>query len=59
MIIAGIDRGLDFDGMKQMDIGQIVDFVLEWNNTHMDEDAELEGSVGTRKATQADWDNFF
>ena len=40
-----------------MEIGQIVDFVLEWNDIH---DPEKAGqSAGGRDATQADWDAFW
>lgn len=44
-----------------MELGQLVDYVIEWNNIHEEED-EGSGSgqkrANKRKATQADWDAF-
>lgn len=44
-----------------MELGQLVDYVVEWNNIHSE---EVEGGGNKkkdtkRKATQADWDAFF
>lgn len=45
-----------------MELGQLVDYVIEWNNIHSE---EVEGGEKPkekdtkRKATQADWDAFF
>ena len=45
-----------------MELGQLVDYVVEWNNVHSE---EVEGYDNKktkdtkRKATQADWDAFF
>lgn len=40
-----------------MTLGQIVDYVVEWNNMH-DEKAE-DKKEESRKATQDDWNAFF
>ncbi len=49
-----------------MEIGQIVDYVIEWNNVHSEEigsdgntETEKEKNVHVREATKADWDAFF
>lgn len=39
--------------------GQLVDYVIEWNDIHSDEDGEHERGQNVRKATQADWDALF
>lgn len=46
-----------------MELGQIVDYVVEWNNIHSDEtdgdsDSKKKPKDTKRKATQADWDAF-
>lgn len=48
------------DAISQMEIGQIVDYIIEYNKLH---DYEGSGnsktptkSTNKRKATQADWD---
>ena len=40
--------------MDEMDLGDIIDYVITYNNMH-DEDAEETETV--RKATQDDWNN--
>lgn len=47
-----------------MEIGQIVDYVIEWNNVHSDEvdsdeNKKKKKESHVREATQADWDAFF
>lgn len=47
-----------------MEIGQIVDYVIEWNNVHSEETGgegkqEKKKDVHVRDATKADWDAFF
>lgn len=44
--------------MRRMDIGQIVDFCIEFNEAHTAKDEKQEAPK-RRKATQADWDAFF
>jgi hypothetical protein len=44
-----------------MELGQIVDYVVEWNEVHSDEtdgDSKKKPKETKRKATQADWDAF-
>lgn len=59
--IAGADRGLTVDAMKEMEIGQVVDYVEEYNRIH-DPDRKggrgKDNTVTVRQATQADWDSF-
>ena len=57
MTIAGIDRGLSEEALRRMEIGQIVDLVVEWNEMHDTE--KKAGGSGGREATQADWDAFW
>lgn len=46
-----------------MTIGEVVDYVYEYNEIHRDESggksAEKGGEDTRRKATQADWDQFW
>ena len=43
-----------------MTLGQIVDYVLDWNDMHDEEKAEKkEKKRQTREATQTDWDAFW
>ena len=44
-----------------MELGQLVDYIIEWNNVHCEETGgEKEKPKETkRKATQADWNAFF
>lgn len=44
------------EDLKVMTVGDIVDFVIEWNEMH---DYEFTDEQTTRKATQADWDALF
>lgn len=49
------------EGVKNMELGQAVDFCIEWNKVHKDEIEDQNGKEtkhGTRKATQADWNAF-
>lgn len=57
--IAGADRGLTVDAMMDMEIGQIVDYVEEYNRMHGDSSGTKKEKEDTRRvATQADWDAF-
>ena len=45
-----------------MELGQLVDYVIEWNNMHSEEidgGGKKKANDTRRKATQADWDAFF
>lgn len=57
-MISAIDRGLSSSDVKEMDIGQILDYCITYNEMH-DLGEEPEKKKKTRKATQADWDAFF
>lgn len=53
------------DALRRMELGQIVDYCIEWNKIH-EEQEEGDSSSGNkaeqgtkRKATQADWDALF
>lgn len=54
--VAAIDRGLDFEGMKEMEIGQIVDYCIQWNEVHDQGDGKKK-QTKKRKANQGDWDS--
>jgi len=48
------------DDMRRMDIGHIVDFIIEYNEAHdVNDDNKATQKPKRRKATQADWDAFF
>ncbi len=60
LTIAGVDRGLTVDAIKEMEIGHIVDFIIEYNDIHdPDKQEKRQAQANTRKATQADWDAFW
>lgn len=54
---------MTIDAIRRMEIGQIVDYVIEWNNVHSEEtggeNTEKEKNVHVREATKADWNAFF
>lgn len=55
ILVGALDRGLSFSGVKEMDIGAIVDYCIEYNDMH----DEKKQKSRRRKATQADWDRLF
>lgn len=60
--IAGVDRGLTVDAIREMELGHLVDYVTEYNRMHDYKDpGEKPGKEKPkrRKATQADWDAFW
>ena len=68
LTVGGISRGLDLEGIKEMTIGQLVDFCIEWNEINNPTEEKDEAKGRTRKdkngkrirtATQADWDAFW
>ena len=62
LILAGMERGLTVTDIKKMQIGQLVDFCIEYNNrrSKAEKHAERERKQGTRrKATQGDINAFF
>lgn len=54
IIIAGIERGLTYDAIERMTIGQVVDFCIEYNNRN-----KQEKKSDRRKATREDYRLFF
>lgn len=46
-------RGLTLDEMSEMTLGQVIDFVIVYNNLTMSDDTPK-----VKKASQADWDGF-
>ena len=54
IILAGIERGLTYDAVEQMTIGQVVDFCIEYNNRNKEEK-----KTDRRKATREDYRLFF
>lgn len=52
-MVGATQRGLTIDDIKEMDIGDIVDYCIEYNNM-MSADSE----PNVRQATQADFDNW-
>ena len=62
MIFAGLERGLSMDDIRRMPIGQLVDFVIDYNErqNRIEAKHEREQKKGkTRKATQSDIHAFF
>lgn len=54
IIMAGIERGLTYDAIERMSIGQVVDFCIEYNNRN-----KQEKKNDRRKATREDYRLFF
>lgn len=55
IILAGVERGLSYEAINKMTIGQVVDFCVEYNKRNSKEEEKPKA----RKATQADIDAFF
>ena len=55
IILAGVERGLSFDSIQKMTIGQVVDFCIEYNKRNKEEKKKTQ----TRKATREDVRLFF
>ena len=54
-MVAALSRGMDLEGIRSLELGQLVDYCIEWNKAHgMD---EKEDAPKKRKATQADWNS--
>ena len=49
---------MDFESISKMELGQIVDYCIEWNKIQESTEEHKE-KIRKRKATQADWDAFF
>jgi hypothetical protein len=54
IVLAGIERGLTYDAIQQMTIGQVVDYVIEYNNRNSETKKER-----PRKATRQDIRDYF
>lgn len=54
IIMAGIERGLTYDAIERMSIGQVVDFCIEYNNRN-----KQEKKNDRRQATREDYRLFF
>lgn len=54
-MVGATARGLSMSDCLSMDLGQIVDYVVTWNEFHAEE-FEDDEKPKRRKATQADWD---
>ena len=55
---------MNVDALRRMELGQIVDYCIEWNKIHEEQennssDNEQAEQETRRKATQADWDALF
>lgn len=54
IMMAGIERGLSYESIQKMTIGQVVDFCIEYNNRNKEEK-----KTDRRKATREDYRLFF
>lgn len=59
IVLAGIERGLSMADIKEMTIGQVVDYVIAYNDRMKEADKEKKKKDKKRKATQRDIDAFF
>lgn len=55
IMMAGIERGLSFESIQKMTIGQVVDFCIEYNNRNKEDKKKTD----RRKATREDVRLFF
>lgn len=58
IILAGIERGLTITDIKKMQVGQVVDFVVDYNERQKRADREAEKKDKKRRATQNDINGF-
>lgn len=54
IMMAGIERGLSYESIQKMTIGQVVDFCIEYNNRNKEEK-----KTDRRQATREDYRLFF
>ena len=59
IVLAGIERGLSMADIKEMTIGQVVDYVIAYNDRVKEAENEEKKKDKKRKATQRDIDAFF
>ena len=59
IVLAGIERGLSMADIKEMTIGQVVDYVIAYNDRAKEAEKEEKKKDKKRKATQRDIDAFF
>ena len=62
VILAGLERGLTMADIKAMQLGQVVDFCIEYNKRQEEGEKAAEKQERRRtkrKATQSDIDSFF
>lgn len=56
--MAATDRGIDFEGVKEFELGHVVDYCIDWNEAHDPDEKKKKKKKAKRKATQADWNAF-
>ena len=56
ILIGAISRGLSYEGISEMEIGQVVDYCIEYNEFEKINDKSESANTTVRQATQADWD---
>ena len=62
ILMAGMERGLTMSDMRKMQLGQIVDFCIEYNEREKKAQKareRRERGLERRRASQADFDAFF
>ncbi|WP_164995857.1 hypothetical protein [Miniphocaeibacter massiliensis] len=57
IMVAATQRGLSIEDFKDMEIGQINDYIITYNNSYHSEEKKKDKPM-VIKATQADFDNF-
>lgn len=59
ILVAATARGLSMSDIRQMQLGEVVDYCIEWYKMHEPpETGAGKKKPKKRKATQADWDAF-
>lgn len=57
MLIAGQKRGLSYEQMNDMELGELLDYCIEHDNQQMRAERKAKGPQ-RRQATAADWASF-
>lgn len=55
-MLRAIERGLSLQDFESLTLNMILDFIISYNNSHLDGDEE--NKEATRPATQASFDRF-
>lgn len=58
MFASAVSCGMDYQMISEMTPGNLVDYIVSWNELHGLDKEKEDGEPTIREATQADFDNF-